>query len=248
MKSQQQEVSIKTNCKNCAFAIYSINTQVGCEHNRLEKFNNIIEAYDDEKEFFIINRLCNYYRDKNWGYTNTDIDRAQKESATSFDILFNYKILNDDHVHHILNIINNNKYYSNKCNIILFHNYVDDSIVTEKIIHISKNSKYKINISVCYESNNFVDNYVTKSKSDFHVVVDQENILSFNSDQLLSINDNINKDLEKNICFKYNNIFYIHNLTYKSLFNTEDNNGDYTENKKIYIDTAKTRKIYRELI
>lgn len=65
--------AVHTSCKNCIFAQYSSNTQYGCGFkNRIEKFkaideNLVVEAYDADKEFFIINgRLCSAYRDQAW--------------------------------------------------------------------------------------------------------------------------------------------------------------------------------------
>ena len=63
--------TIHTSCKDCVFAIYNDNTQTDCSMNMIEKYQNkgskIIEAYDDEKEFFIINeRKCIWYRVPSW--------------------------------------------------------------------------------------------------------------------------------------------------------------------------------------
>ena len=52
---------IHTPCKDCTFAIYEGKTQNGCHLNLLEKYKNknleILEAYDEQKEFYIINQL-----------------------------------------------------------------------------------------------------------------------------------------------------------------------------------------------
>ena len=59
--------SIHTPCKSCVFAIYNENTQTGCSLNYLEKYTDIIEAYDDTKEFYIINnKKCIGYRENSW--------------------------------------------------------------------------------------------------------------------------------------------------------------------------------------
>ena len=62
-----QGFEISTSCKNCYFAEYKGNTQTGCSLDRLEKYKNIkatvIEAYDDNKEFYVIqDKICVYYR------------------------------------------------------------------------------------------------------------------------------------------------------------------------------------------
>lgn len=60
---------MNTSCKKCHYAIYDGKTQTGCQMNRLDKWRektNVIEAYDEEKEFYVIqNRNCNAYNEWN---------------------------------------------------------------------------------------------------------------------------------------------------------------------------------------
>lgn len=62
---------IHTPCKDCVFAVYRDKTQIECLTNRLEIFKQngveIIEAYDDSLEFYVINgKKCLCYRTKEW--------------------------------------------------------------------------------------------------------------------------------------------------------------------------------------
>lgn len=46
-----------SSCKDCCHAVYTDKTQTGCALNKLEIFKNninVIEAYDDDKEFYIL--------------------------------------------------------------------------------------------------------------------------------------------------------------------------------------------------
>ena len=66
MKLQPLDHKIQTNCKDCIFAIYSEETQTGCEASRTDIFKNqnkLIEAYDEENEFYVVKGFCNLYRD-----------------------------------------------------------------------------------------------------------------------------------------------------------------------------------------
>ena len=80
------EVSaISTICKNCLFAKYDDNTQIGCEFNRTKTVANhpvydLIEAEDGDKEFFILNNhICPYQRTEGWAHSNSnDIVSAVK--------------------------------------------------------------------------------------------------------------------------------------------------------------------------
>lgn len=63
--------TIHTPCKDCVFAVYTSNTQTDCALKYIDKYrhNNIqiLEAYDDSKEFYIINgKKCIGYRENKW--------------------------------------------------------------------------------------------------------------------------------------------------------------------------------------
>lgn len=63
--------SIHTSCKSCVFAKYENITQIGCELDYINKYKNnnieILEAYDESKEFYIINdKKCIGYREQKW--------------------------------------------------------------------------------------------------------------------------------------------------------------------------------------
>jgi len=62
----------KTVCRDCSFAEYEGITQTGCSLGKLDKFRekgdcHIIAAYDEEKEYFIVqDRFCVFWRDSEW--------------------------------------------------------------------------------------------------------------------------------------------------------------------------------------
>jgi hypothetical protein len=79
----QQIAPIHTPCKQCVFAQYLDTTQIGChlEYIEIYKKNNIeiLEAYDDNKEFFIINnKKCIGYRENKW-FEKRDMANASIE-------------------------------------------------------------------------------------------------------------------------------------------------------------------------
>lgn len=71
-----QEISIiHTPCKNCVFAIYEDKTQTGCHLDLVQKYKDrgveILEAYDNDLEFFILNKKkCFGYRENSWFIKN----------------------------------------------------------------------------------------------------------------------------------------------------------------------------------
>ena len=79
---------VTTSCKNCAFAHYIENTQVSCDINRIDKFKEngvkILEAEDNEKEFYVIQTLCSGFRSEAWeeAHRGKDlIELFEKESS-----------------------------------------------------------------------------------------------------------------------------------------------------------------------
>lgn len=62
--------TIHTPCKSCVFAIYDNQTQTGCSLSYLEGYKEeglLLEAYDEDKEFYIINsKKCIGYRENKW--------------------------------------------------------------------------------------------------------------------------------------------------------------------------------------
>jgi hypothetical protein len=61
---------IHTPCKNCVFAIYTDKTQTDCAIGYLNKYRSItdiLEVYDNEKEFYVVNnKKCLGYREDSW--------------------------------------------------------------------------------------------------------------------------------------------------------------------------------------
>jgi len=215
MKSQPQDQKIRTNCKNCVFAVCDSNTQTGCLHNRIEKYGtDVISAYDNDKEFYVIDRLCTYYRDVAWGYSSLDIDKVENESAISFDLIFDCGDLNKRQCQAIIDFINYNNYYSNKLNIVLMHENHKYETAKEKIIHITSETK-NVNISVCLDVQYFMYELLKKTKNAYHCLVNEPENLDI--DILNQLNDYVNEDLGKFIFAQHGPNKFIGNFKYKSL-------------------------------
>lgn len=81
--------AIHTPCKDCVFAIYDGITQNGCHLSYIDKYRNkgaeILEVYDDEKEFYVINdKKCLGYRDNAWIKKNNLAYSSIEEKLTKF--------------------------------------------------------------------------------------------------------------------------------------------------------------------
>jgi hypothetical protein len=85
---------IHTPCKNCVFASYEDKTQHGCALTYLDiyrkKHIEILEAYDEEKEFYIVNgKKCIGYREPKW------FASMNMTNATLEDKIIKYNELNE---------------------------------------------------------------------------------------------------------------------------------------------------------
>lgn len=116
--SEQPINSIHTSCKSCVFAVYESTTQTECALNYLDLYrkNNIeiLEAYDNEKEFYIINtKKCMGYREPKWfdslGLSNSTLDQKietyNKYNRLDYAMVIDLKDFTKDSLDSILNDI-----------------------------------------------------------------------------------------------------------------------------------------------
>lgn len=245
MKSQHSEHTIKTNCKDCAFAIYENQTQIDCKFNRIEKFGkDVIEAYDDDNEFYIIDRLCTYYRNKAWGYTETDTSKVLRESAVGFDIIFNCSNINASQSQIITHFINNHNYYPSKIDIILMHDYNSYNKVKELVSNIARQASTKVDITICENITSQVHQRLLRTKNAYHALIEYPELLEINS--LSKINSFINDDLNKLIAANVNGIEFIGNFIYK-LFYHMNYNQNYQDNVNNILKDCKEKNMYIEI-
>jgi len=88
--------AIHTACKKCVFAVYEDITQTECYLGYISKYRDknisILEAYDDEKEFYVISdKKCPGYRENSW-FKNADLTIQQKAE----------QILKNNHINYLM--------------------------------------------------------------------------------------------------------------------------------------------------
>lgn len=88
---------MQTPCKNCCFAKYEDITQIGCDIGMLDKHTlagvDIIEAYDEEKEFYVIDNFCNRYRSQKWLEKHKDKTPKELSVITRNEIKIPYQVI-----------------------------------------------------------------------------------------------------------------------------------------------------------
>lgn len=126
---------VHTPCKKCVFAVYDNKTQTECYLKYLDKFraNNIdiLEAYDEDLEFYVINnKKCLGYRENSW-FKQFDAEEASIEEKSQIlsdnnninYLLFLYLPLMDlTDLDHIKNELNNTTLKPKRIVISLFEN------------------------------------------------------------------------------------------------------------------------------
>lgn len=249
MKSQQQDRKILTNCKTCAFAKFENNKQVSCSFDRVSKFGPasvLIFDDTDNTEYYQINRVCNYYRNTLWGYSDNHIELVKNESAASFDIMFECDN-NPNNIESIIDFIKNNGYYQQKMNISLIHDNDKYSNVKDSVAQIASSTMpdgYKINVSVYYNREMYLHSTVEKSNKSYHCVV--SNPMSLKKTSISFINEYINDKMGVLIVANCGGNLFIHNLAYRVLQHFQENIG-YTNSINKIIDDAKFRNLYIEI-
>ena len=127
MKSKPQDKTLQTSCKECLFSVYEKNTQTGCLANRIEMFKQtargdiIIAAYDDEKEFYVVDGLCNYFRPPSWNKGKADLNKAIDESKTTFSIMIYADQINEDNLSRTQKSIQEIDYEHSKISVVISH-------------------------------------------------------------------------------------------------------------------------------
>lgn len=208
MKSQQQEKKYQTNCQDCLCAEYEGKTQTGCALNRIEIFKDrgeVREVYDAEnREFYIIDRICNGYRGPSWNGGKLDKDLILSDISIHFGILVDTKSIaqntDEDIVKNFVEKIKSCKYDLSKISIAL-----SNQIESKNFGSVMKLFNELINIPVkCVTINHneekisgFYRNVLKSRFSNnfqFYTVTD---LNLFDLDLLNKVNDKLTIDLDK---------------------------------------------------
>lgn len=234
----------QTSCKDCIFAIYDDKTQIGCEDDRINKFkDSVIEAYDDDKEFYVIDRICNLHRKKTWNNGQKSITKAKNESALTFDLLIDCENINSNYEKNIVEELCDISYPNNKINIFLFHSHKVSK--EQKKLVMSLHSKLnKSKISVYFDKIDYIYSILTQSKNTFHMFVNEHNIENL-ANFLIVSNNLITNDLEKFILCSQDNKMLISNIAFKFLYPNLYN--DFENEIKNLKENARKENMYIEL-
>lgn len=246
MNSPLQDRTLKTSCKNCIFAVYDNDTQISCSFDRIQKFkelDKVFEAFDHEKEFYVINSLCNLYRPLHWNGGVLDKNKAFEESSISYNIYIDCTNLTPEFENKIIDFVNT-EYHNNKSTIILYHSIDADSELRKRVIDIYKALCGKVYIASCLNKDEYIHNACMKLKSSYIINIKEND--RFDNGILSSINNIINVDLKKFLVIKHKDVYVIASTIYK-IENIDFAHGGYQDSKNSIIEKIKDTNLYVEI-
>ena len=246
MNSPLPDRTLKTSCKNCIFSIYEGITQIGCSFSRLELFKTAgktLEAYDNEKEFYVIEGLCNFNRPMTWNGGVASKEKVLEESSTTFKVYIDCSNLDETLEKKIIDFIES-KYYRSKFTVTLYHRLDVDKSVKQRAIQIYKLFPSIVYLSSCRDKDEFVHNaYLNSTESYLLNIVDGED---FDVDILSRVNDLINNELKKALLIKNQDVLVVSNTLYR-IENLDTPHGGYNETKEALITKIKDTNLYFEI-
>lgn len=244
MKSKLPDRSLQTNCKDCVFAVYKNQTQVDCKADRLKLFSDkVIEAYDNEKEFYVINAFCNYYRKSTWNNGVADLKRVKSEASLTFDILIDCNDMDENYAQKVEEFIKNIDYDNGKIKIVLFHTYNQPKEVYSRVSHIYTHCNKKVDIATCMHKGLYLHELLNKSLRSHHVVMHNSLI---DTNVCTTLNNKVNDDLVKYITASQNGVNIYSNIAYKLEFATKQQE-DYFANVFSILCASKEAGMHIEL-
>lgn len=214
--------TIHTPCKDCVFAVYDGQTQTDCALGYVAKYKNknipVLEAYDDSKEFYIINgKKCIGYRENKWfqqfglddGTLEAKINKYHETNHLDYIGVVDLKNLSIEDLDQLLKQLQSCEIKPRK---LVMIRYADSQLKFpySGIENLLKNN----NVSYLWRIQTILDNTLTYNEI-------LHNIISLNAKYrfILSIN-NYNNDI-KNIVEHTNKVVH-HDLDQFDIFSNKD--------------------------
>jgi hypothetical protein len=218
----EQINKIHTPCKDCVFAKYENNTQIDCELDYISKYKNknieVLEAYDDNKEFYIINgKKCIGYRENKW------FDQFDLKDASIEDKIKKFHKLNS--LDYLLIIDLKNIDLEQLESILDQTNKLDIKPQKLTIVRYADNQKFPYEIL-----KNLLDKYVKEYKWKIQTILDPllvynsilKNIVSLNANRFIVSITQHNNDIEKLI--KHTDRVVHHDLDQFNIISNQNKN------------------------
>ena len=213
MKSKRLENRYETACKNCLFAVYDHKTQIGCQLGRLEKYierDEVIEAFDDEAEFYVIQGICNTVRQTEWNNGVANIDKVMAEARPKFDVYIDSHNISQGYAEEII------QFYDDVSETDFDVNWtvMADVKLTQEERTMVAGVLRRINARVVegVDLNFTLTEEILKSRRAFSIMVDDMAVLDANI--FNRIDTLLNEDLRKFVYYTLNDTHAVSNLSF----------------------------------
>lgn len=226
-------MDIQTSCKSCAFAEYTDKTQIGCSLGMLEKFQKagveIVEAYDEEKEFFIIKgRLCNGCRPPEWVEKHQDKDLialVKKEISLRLHVVIPVMETTYDHIYVSIDALKKQNKLPHKVTVALNQ----DGIVPSQIISHLRDSSFEWGVFTSLERDEtgkrvkegrLIDHIMEKATEPFFMVLTAGHILD--TDVIEKLDQLLNEKLERFSLIEADDFYVVQTALHKHFMGNRD--------------------------
>ena len=217
MKSKQPDEHLQTSCKECVFASYEGDTQTGCLAGRIEMFDKqIIEAYDDDKEFYVIDAYCNYFRPPKWNAGKPDVDRASRETNPSVCIAVYTDNISEMNLRKTVDSLSKIKYDKSRLRVVLSQVMTADMSkkkLTTKMYEAIK--RLGIDAKVVTVFTEDLRDHDTLKTQNMGYIVKIKTGDSIPEDMFKKINTSLNEKLKRAVVFESNKVIAISMMAFR---------------------------------
>jgi hypothetical protein len=218
MKSELPELT-RTSCKLCSFAVYEDKTQVGCAANRINIFkekDKVMEAYDDELEFYVVKDFCNYYRANST--KEITIESIKKEVSPTFTLLINSSNITLEQYNALNKLLDSITYYKDKIEIYFYYNNLQPKDCRSMTLGLVAKYQpiFKTSVSVCLDETFWLQEQLLKKiYGTYFCAIEANNLDQVDMNVLNILNEKINDKLEKVLVAQTGNLYIISSYLYK---------------------------------
>ena len=240
MTSKRLENEYETACKNCLFAVYDENTQIGCQMGRLEKWRDqfkVIDAYDDDKEFYVIKAICNTVRQDTWNNGVADQGKVREEVRPKFDVLIDVDGVSDGWVEELIQFYDDVSETDFDVNWVVLAN---KDLTREERRTVAKLLRHSGATLVEYaDLETALTEVMLKSRRAFTVLADQLSVL--NPDLFNRVDILLNEDLRRFVYYVNEGTPVFSNLSFHIYQRKMDTMNGYDILEKIYEDSIELK-------
>lgn len=244
MKYMEADPTKETSCKECIFAIYENDTQTGCTANKIEQYKDkIIEAYDEDREFFVVNGICTLKRPLTWNDGKADVAKATHQISQAFDIIIDISYIELDTYNSLKNVLANIDYYKDRYKFLLICNQATELYRNSTIKKI--NTELGYNVEIIYDNEYGMQNLQKKCSGTYSIRSSLKN-MHLISNSMNELNNEINNNLKKVILYRNKDLYILSNFAWKLIYSKLDKDFEKniqqiitdTTEKNLFLETA----------